>query len=323
MPTSSEQAAKSRENIVQEGCAPTGGLQAADPHLPTSGRYGAPPAVFAEAWARSRGWEYGLTQQEFFCVLASVGAKYLPAEASESEQVQFYGGLRHEELALARACAAGHESAWSEFLTRYRAKLYEAALSICANDAAARELADSLYAELYGTRTREGERISKLASYGGRGSLEGWLRTVLAQEYVNRYRSQKRTVSLEAEAEAGAQFVAPVESPNPEVDARLDASVDEALAKVGAEERYVLAAYFLDGRTLAEIARTIGVHESTVSRKLDRTVHNLRKDILRRLQAKGMDKRQAEEALETDVRDIRVNIRARLAQETRGPTFNK
>jgi len=75
---------------------------------------------------------------------------------------------------------------------RYREKLYEMGLHIAREDSAARELADSLYADLYGTVAREGQRVSKLASYTGRGSLEGWLRTVMAQEHVNRYRRQKR-----------------------------------------------------------------------------------------------------------------------------------
>ena len=43
-------------------------------------------------------------------------------------------------------------------------------------------VADSLYGDLYGTTTRDGQRISKLASYTGRGSLEGWLRTVVTAE---------------------------------------------------------------------------------------------------------------------------------------------
>ena len=73
---------------------------------------------------------------------------------------------------------------------------------------AARELADSIYADLYGTTLRDGVRVSKLASYTGRGSLEGWLRTVLAQEYVNRYRRGRRLISLDEEAEGGTQFSA-------------------------------------------------------------------------------------------------------------------
>ena len=80
-------------------------------------------------------------------------------------------------------------------------------------DPNARELADSLYADLYGTRTADGRRISKLNSFTGRGSLEGWLRAVLAQEYVNRFRRQQRLVSLEEQVEAGVQFEA--EAPDP------------------------------------------------------------------------------------------------------------
>ena len=70
--------------------------------------------------------------------------------------------LRIDELALARACAAGKNSAWEIFLTRYREKLYLSALRIAREDSAAREFADTLYADLYGTKTREGQRVSKL-----------------------------------------------------------------------------------------------------------------------------------------------------------------
>src|SRR5271169_3057975 len=117
--------------------------------------------------------------------------------------------LRAEELVLARACAAGHEHAWEVFLTRYRERLYDIAGYITKESSAARELADSIYAELYGTTTRDGQRTSKLASYTGRGSLEGWLRTVMAQEHINRFRRTKRTVSLDEECEEGQQFAAP------------------------------------------------------------------------------------------------------------------
>src|SRR5260370_30095470 len=102
-------------------------------------------------------------------------------------------------------------------------------------DSAARELADTLSAALYGTNMRAGQRVSKLASYTGRGSLEGWLRTVLAQEYVNRYRRTKRLVSLDEESEEGAQFRAPepeeVSGGDLEVTT-LAASTDDALASL-------------------------------------------------------------------------------------------
>jgi len=37
----------------------------------------------------------------------------------------------------------------------------------------------------------------------------------------------------------------------------------------------------------------------------------------------GMDRRQAEEALEVDVRDLQVNIRRSLAQDSKAGTFSE
>ena len=65
------------------------------------------------------------------------------------------------------------------------------------------------------------------------------------------------------------------------------------------------------------------MHESTISRKLEKLVRALRKDIFRRLTETGMSRRQAEEALEVDVRDLTVDIRSRLAQDSAGTTFSK
>jgi RNA polymerase sigma-70 factor, ECF subfamily len=272
--------------------------------------------LLADLYAKSGGEKIGLTREAFASILCEVGSKQFMPATSESEIRTFLLSLRVDELALARACAAGDNSAWEVFLTRYREKLYLSALRIAREDSAARDLADTLYADLYGTHTRDGQRISKLASYTGRGSLEGWLRTVLSQEYVNRYRRSKRLVSLDEESEEGVQFQAPEPEPIPPADARLAQATDEALATLSGEDRTVLSAYYLDGRTLAEIARMLGVHESTISRKVDKLAKSLRKQIIAALVRGGMSRRQAEEALEVDVRDLHVDIRRGLNQES-------
>jgi RNA polymerase sigma-70 factor, ECF subfamily len=279
--------------------------------------------VVKSLYEKSKGIEFGLTLPQFASVLREISIKYLPANAAQGDVRELYAGLRVEELALARACAAGQERAWEIFLTRYREKLYDVAGYITKESSAARELADSIYAELYGTTTREGQRVSKLASYTGRGSLEGWLRTVMAQEHVNRFRRQRRLVSLDEETEGGVQFASAQSEPVARVDPRVESATDEVLAALPAEDRFVLASYFLDDRTLAEIAPALGVHESTISRKLDKLTKSLRKHILAALHRRGLSRRQAQEALEVDVRDLRVNIRSRLAQETAGVAFSK
>ena len=271
---------------------------------------------------KSGGERYGLTLQAFGVVLEQVAVKYVP-QASVQQKLEFWRDLKLEELALARACAAGHDAAWQAFLTRFREKLYDIARGITKEDSSARDLADSLYADLYGTSEKDGLRVSRLNFYMGRGSLEGWLRTVLAQEFVNRYRKTKRLVSLEEQAEEGVQFSAsPSSGPSSPLDSRLGAALDEALGQLSGEDRLVLASYYLDDRTLTEIGRMVGVHESTISRRLEKLLKSLRKQVLAGLVSRGMNRAQAEETLDADVRYLQVDVTRKL-QENRPAAFQQ
>lgn len=269
---------------------------------------------------RSGAAAYGFDRDRFAALLREIQEKSRP-DASAEEAAEFCATLKLEELALARGCGDGNERAWEVFVSKYQQKLHAIALQITRDAVHAAELADSLFADLYGMSTREGVRHSKLIFYTGRGSLEGWLRTVMAQEFINRYRKRKRNVSLEEQEEEGMQFSAPDPEPVVAADTRLAAATDQALNELSSEDRYVLAAYYLDRRTLAEIARILGLHESSISRRLDRVSTALRKRILACLRGLGMSHAQAVEALETDVRDLQVDIRARLTQESGGKAF--
>ena len=274
-----------------------------------------PESLLAELHREAGADKFDLTPQVFAGILVEVAAKYLPGSASPAEIADFLRHLRLQELALARGCALGNEQAWEVFLTRYREKLYNAAHAVAPGDANARELADSLYAELYGTRSADGKRVSKLNSFTGRGSLEGWLRAVLAQEHVNRFRRQHRLVSMEEQVEAGVQFEAATPDPVQTVDARLREVTDQALGALSPEDKFILANYYLDNRTLAEIARLLGVHESTVSRKLEKATVATRKAIISALMKLGMNRKEAEQAMEVEVTELSIDVRRRLVQE--------
>jgi RNA polymerase sigma-70 factor (ECF subfamily) len=279
-------------------------------------------SLMVELYRKSKAIEFGVEPKQFVAILEQVSSKCLPA-AAQKQKEDFCGRLFVEDLVLTRMCAAGNERAWEVFMLRFREKLYDVARQITREDSAGRELADSVYADLYGTRSRDNARISKLNSYSGRGSLEGWLRTVLAQEYVNRYRRQRRLVSLDEESEEGTQYAASKPEPVTPLDARLECATDNALRSLSVEDRFVLASYFLDQRTLAQIARALSVHESTISRKVEKLTKGLRKQILKNLMKEGMSRRQAEEALEADVRDMGLNIRASLAQDSVVAAFSE
>jgi RNA polymerase sigma-70 factor (ECF subfamily) len=282
-------------------------------------------SVMLDLYQKSHGEDFGLSSDQFANILKEVVAKYFPqgtlsGGTHEPELEEFLRSLRVEDLALARACAIGREPAWDVFLLRYRGKLYDIAAYITKESSAARELADSLYADLYGTGSDDGHRVSKLASFTGRGSLEGWLRAVMGQEHINRCRRQRLLVSLEEKSEGGTQFAAPDPPPAAVVDPQVEAATAGALAGLSAEDRFLLASYYLDDRTLADIARLLGVHESTVSRKLDKIAKSLRKRIVAALVGQGMSHRQAEEAMEIDVRDLQVSVKS-LRQKVKAQSF--
>jgi len=120
-------------------------------------------------------------------------------------------------------------------------------------------------------------------------------------------------ISIETEEEEhGTQFAAPVREVSVEIDSRLKEATDEVLQALSSEERFLLSSYFLDGLRLAEIGRILGVHESTISRKMEKLLKELRKRIRKALERRGMSRRQAEEALEADVRDLGMDVRSRL-----------
>ena len=289
---------------------------------------GIDPALLEELWRKCDAAAYGLALGEFSEILLRVGTAQSygldPGSAqgaipSWQQQGAFFRNLRLADLALAQACANGNERAWEHFLALYRQPLVRAAIAITGSDTLGRDLADQLYAELYGLTTRDGERRCPLESYRGRGSLIGWLRTTLAQRHVDHHRRTHREQPLE---EYDALTLDPEPAKVGGELAMLGKAIEEALGRRQADERFLLAAYYLDGRTLLQIAQVLHVHEATVSRRLRRAIDDLRKQVLRNLQDFGLSRRAAEEALGADPRDLDLNLK-KLLQNSQSETFQE
>ena len=270
--------------------------------------------------------ENSLTAAELARALATIGAKHnfgLPpgSPATSAQREKFFRALQLADLALAQACALGREPAWQQFLTRFRAPLRQAAIAITGSSSLGEDLADSLYAELFGLSERAGERRSPLAGYSGRGSLMGWLRATLSQRHVDHHRRTWRESPL-PEPESGHEPAATTPTPaaQPAELTRLSHSLQQVLAQLPPEDRFLLASYFLDQHTLLEIARLLRVSEATISRKLKRLTTDIHKQLLKQLQSTGLSLRAAEEAMFTDPRDLTLNLRT-LLQSSPPATF--
>lgn len=275
-----------------------------------------------EFWRESRADAVDFTKSELARLLLDVGIKYnyglpLGVSATQPQIGAFWRTLQLQDLALAHACALGRDAAWRQFMNRFRDPLTRAAIAITGSATLGEELAGSLHSEMFGLTERNGQRQSPLASYSGRGSLMGFLRTTLAQRHVDHHRRTNRETELPS-ADVPAAPRPPV--PAPELLARIETALKLTLAPLEPEERFILSAWFLDRRTLLEISKVIGVHEATVSRRIQRLTSRLHQGVLSNLQSSGMSKAAAEEALEIEPGDLDINLR-RLLQTSRTGTF--
>ena len=107
--------------------------------------------------------------------------------------------------------------------------------------------------------------------------MEGWLKALLTHAYIDNYRSRQRIVSLENRFDLLRTLCASQDLHQPEPDPRLNLAIKAAFSQRTSEERFLLSAYFFDAWTLAEIAKVLGVHESSASRRLNRIVKELRR----------------------------------------------
>src|SRR5215210_4733492 len=147
-------------------------------------------AADAERWGISR-------DQFAAAVNASVERAFPGGEPSPRELARYMSALHSRDLALACACAHGREAAWEHFILEHRPVLYRCADALD-RTGAARELADGLYADLYGMSEEAPDRRSLFRYFHGRSSLSTWLRAVLAQRHVDALRASRRIDPLPA-----------------------------------------------------------------------------------------------------------------------------
>ena len=283
-------------------------------------------------------------RQEHIAELVLIGAKDLLARAEDSRRLSeatvalrihrvlekyllrddpnaadeaiksFIDGLQSDDLCLVLACECGVESAWSDLIERFSATVRSAARAASSNEAAAEELAQSVWAELHGLKRRDdGSPAGKLAYYSGRGSLAGWLRAVVSQLAVDQHRKQSRLVQTEEdteferlanEVEANSSLPTSVTQVTPEqtvsnkfATEQIRDALVSAVEALSDDDRLLVKLYYFDDLRLREAGAVLGVHEATASRRLTRVQTELRGTVKRSLIEKhGWTQSEAERA---------------------------
>jgi RNA polymerase sigma-70 factor len=258
-------------------------------------------ATLVKLYRRARADRWSLPTGAFAAALDASVRRVFAGAVEPRELTRYLESLHLEDLALACACALGHDGAWEHFVREHRPVLYRAADQID-QTGGAREIADALYAELFGLAEREGRRESLFRHFHGRSSLSTWLRAVLSQRHIDRFRTQSRTVPLPDEAAVAAkpQLVDP---DRPRYVSLVRGALARSLARLDARDRLRLSLYYAQQLTLAQIGRLFREHEATVSRQLSRIRKAIRDEIEGDLRAAGLGDAEIGECLISIVDD--------------------
>lgn len=252
--------------------------------------------------------------------------------ASGADVSKFIDELQADDLCLIIACERGDEKAWTELVERFKPTVRSAARSASSNEDAAEDLAQSIWAELYGLRTRnDGKPASKLAYYSGRGSLAGWLRAVVAQLAVDVFRKQSKLVQTEEDADLdrlaqevqvaeGQPALAGMQNPEESMSNRfargeMQQALNRSVQELTAEDRLLVKLYYFDNLRLREAGAVLGVHEATASRRLTRIQTDLRKRVSEILVGeRGWTKAEAERSFSEVGQQLDTDVEALLNQ---------
>jgi RNA polymerase sigma-70 factor len=233
---------------------------------------------------------YGISSETFRAAVRTAIEKYLVnhenGNAPSPAQIrQFIGELQINDLYLALACARGNDDAWVEFDQSYRRYIERIARHLASAETDAEEVIDFVYVELYGTRVVNDVRQSKFATYTGRGTLRGWLRTVVWHAVIDMHRARHDEVSIDDWSESGGEMH---DHPGWRAEARggegamVDkitreryreatvAALDKSLAMLDDHEKLLLLYYHVEGLKLREIARLVEEPSSPLRRWFQR-----------------------------------------------------
>jgi RNA polymerase sigma-70 factor len=207
--------------------------------------------------------------------------KYLGDAPSADVWFGFVQELHTADLYLGTACAARDEHAWQYLRALHLRRLTHVFRRLGFERVSPYELADNLLTDMF-LPDRSGQ--SRIGSYDGRSSLATWLRVIARHRHINEGLSPtSRACGLVDIPEPSDTCAAEL------LDAGIRRSryayifaraFRRACGALSTEERQLLLWRFEEGLRLGEIARRVGIHQSNITRRIDRLCGALRSRII-------------------------------------------
>ena len=173
---------------------------------------------------------------------------------------------------LTSRLAAGEETAYSEFHTRYFDRLYQFLLVV------SRGREDEAQEALQQTFLRV---VRYACVFHSEESFWCWLKTIARSVARDAGRKQQRYWGLLKKFALWAGPGAPNSLVDP--DNRLRAELDESLSELAPEDRRLLESKYIDGASVKELSSQTGLTEKAIDSRLVRLRRRLREELLKKL----------------------------------------
>jgi RNA polymerase sigma-70 factor len=252
--------------------------------------------AYSEAYKRHG--DIGVKLETFAHQVKSVVRKHMGERPLPDAVNAFLTELHTSDLYLATGCAVHSEIAWQLFTSTYRKFVDRLARLFCKTRDTAHDLADNVLTDLL-LPDRSGR--SRITSYDGRSSLSTWLRVIMSHRAINEYKRKGNTASTFDTSEISdlpALGVMELTFDLDRYEGVLQDSLQTACESLAAQERLMLLWRYEEGLQLGQIARLLGIHQSTVTRQLDRIQERLRTKVMSILASRhGLGEADIEECL--------------------------
>ncbi len=164
---------------------------------------------------------------------------------------------------LIKGCRSRKLASQSSLYKLYKDRFFVLSLKYCKNREEAQDNLQDSFIEIF----------KRIKQYQGKGSFEGWMKRIVINKAIDRYKKEMRKITFEDKGEREKAV---------EIDEKLNISLDEILnciQNLPTQYQLVFNLYEMDGYSHKEISKMLSISEGTSKSNLHRAKLSLKEQL--------------------------------------------